>query len=91
MHIDPNRIFYHQLGLKRHCLIISPYTICKYSTEYLETGTLPRGASAGEDIFHEGGDFIISRSGKVEYAYVADEMVRPTVMEILGCLKKLHK
>ena len=57
---------------------------------YLETGQLPKDKDFDkEDWFQEGGDFIISKTGKVEYAFVAEGKMRPAVLDIVGCLKKL--
>ena len=88
-YLNHDRSFYHLLGLKRHILLINVHNICLYATQYLETGILPK-RFAGDDTFHEGGDFIISTSGKVEYAYVAEARTRPPVSDILHCLQELH-
>ena len=72
----------------RHCLLLNVPNIGVRATMYLE-GSLPQDWP-GEDWFQEGGDFIISNSGKVEYAYVAEGKVRPAVSDIVGCLKKLQ-
>ena len=65
------------------------HNICFYAAQYLKTGSTPKHF-AGDDIFHEGGDFIISKFGKVEYVYVAKGRDRPPTSDILGCLKNLY-
>ena len=89
VYLNQGLSFYHLLGLKRHCLVLSVRNLGARATIYLETGQLPRDFD-GEDWFQEGGDFIISKAGKVEYAYVAEGTVRPAVLDIVGCLKKLQ-
>ena len=63
--------------------------MCFYAAQYLKTGYMPK-PFAGDDINHEGGDFIISKSGKVEYVYVSKGRDRPPISDVLDCLKKLH-
>jgi len=68
--IDRDRVFYHQLGLRRFlnksaCI----NTFHLYADQYI-AGTLGIGEpTAGSDISSMGGDFIVDSTGKLLYAH----------------------
>ena len=65
--LNPDRRFYHQLGLGRSCLLLRTHVISDYARKQLLGVDIPP-VTVGDDIFIKGGDFIINNAGQLVYA-----------------------
>jgi len=88
--IDRDRVFYHQLGLRRflnNSACINTYHL--YADQYI-AGTLGIGKpTAGSDISSMGGDFIVDSTGKLLYAHhCKNQFDRPDVETLVEFLRQ---
>ena len=92
--LDPNRVFYRQVGLRRFL----KDTVCvkiyvRYADEFVAGTWPPKGLSVsdypGTDIAVMGGDFIVDSTGKLLYAHHSkNQYDRPDIETLLKLLQE---
>ena len=85
---DPDRAVYHAFGLERASwwTFLNPFVLLRYQWAMLR-GYLPRPPAHGEDVLQLGGDFVVSREGKIVFAFrSANPTHRPSVAKLLAAV-----
>jgi len=89
--IDRDRVFYHQLGLRRFLKDSACVDFFHLYADKFIAGTfcLTTKATAGSDMSSMGGDFIVDSTGKLLYAYhCKNQFDRPDVETLVEFLRQ---
>ena len=89
--IDRDRVFYHQLGLRRFLKDSACVSFFHLYADNFIAGTFCRTTkvTAGSDMSSMGGDFIVDSTGKLLYAYhCKNQFDRPDIEALVEFLRQ---